>query len=106
MELKQSSQIDPKKSIVFLLYSRYWHFCKYLHRYSKERTENKKKYFHERLIEEYALNQWQFHYLEWTIEKIKKLEPIVDQTSFILRENPEHDYLVHLADCFNLFNYQ
>ena len=38
--------------------------------------------------------------------RTKKLEPIVDQTSFILRENPPHDYLVHLADCFNLFNYQ
>ena len=107
MELKQSSQIDPKRSFFFfLLYSRYWHFCKYSHRYSRERTENEKKYFCERLIEEYTLDQLQFHYLEWTIEKIKKLEPIVDQTSFILRENPPHDYLVHLADCFNLFNYQ
>ena len=80
MELKQSSQIDPKKSIVFLLYSRYWHFCKYLHRYTKKRTEKEKKYFYERFIEEYTLNQWQFLYLEWTIKKIKKLEPLVDPT--------------------------
>ena len=80
MELKQSSQIDPKKSIVFLLYSRYWHFCKYSHRYTKERTEKEKKYFYERFIEEYTLNQWQFLYLEWTIKKIKKLEPLVDPT--------------------------
>ena len=72
----------------------------------KRERRTKKKIFYQRLIKEYTLNQWQFHYLEWTIEKIKKLEPIVDQTSFILRENPPHDYLVHLADCFNLFNYQ
>ena len=72
MELKQSSQIDPKESTVFLLYSRYWHFCKYSHRYTKEKVENEKKYFYERLIEEYTLNQWQFLYLELTIEKIKK----------------------------------
>ena len=101
MELKQSSQIDPKESIVFLLYSRYWHFCKYSHRYTKERTEKEKKYFYERLIEEYTLNQ--FLYLEWTIEKIKRLELLVDPTSFILRENQPHDYLVHLSDCFNLY---
>ena len=105
MELKQSSQIDPKESIVFLLYSRYWHFCKYSHRYTKERTEKEKEYFYERLIEEYTLNQWQFLYLEWTIEKIKKLKPLVDPTSFILRENPSHDYLVHLSGCFNLYGW-
>ena len=71
IELKQSSQIDPKESIVFLLYSRYWYFCKYSHQYTKERTEREKKYFYERLLEEYTLNQQQFLYLEWTIEKIK-----------------------------------
>ena len=70
------------------------------------REQKEKKYLYERLIEECTLNQWQFHYLEWTIEKIKKLEPLADPTSFILGKNPLHDYLVHLADCFNLFNYQ
>ena len=83
MELKQSSQIDPKKSTV-LLYSRYWHFCKYAHRYTKERTENEKKYSYERIIEEYTINQWHFKYLEWAVERIKKLEPKVDPTPFIL----------------------
>ena len=102
MELKQSFQIDPKESTVFLLYSRYWHFCKYSRRYSKERVEKEKKIY-ERLIEECILNQWQFYYFEWTIEKIKKLEPLVDPTSFLLREIPPQDYLVHLFDCFNLF---
>ena len=103
MELKQSSQIDPKESIVFLLYSRYCHYCKYSHQYTKERTEKEKKYFYGRLIKEYILNQWQLLYLEWAIEKIKKLEPLVDPTSFILRENLSHDYLVHLSDCFYLY---
>ena len=103
MELKQSFQIDSKESTVFLLYSRYWHFCKYSRRYSKERVEKENKFFYERLIEECILNQWQFYYFEWTIEKIKKLEPLVDPTSFLLREIPPQDYLVHLFDCFNLF---
>ena len=103
MELKQSFQIDSKESTVFLLYSRYWHFCKYSRRYSKERVEKENKFFDERLIEEYILNQCQFYYFQWTIEKIKKLEPLVDPTSFLLREIPPQDYLVHLFDCFNLF---
>ena len=99
-ELKQSFQIDSKQSTVFSLYSRYWHFCKYSRRYSKEKEE---KHFYERLIKEFTQNQWQFHYLERTIEKIKKLEPMVDPSPFIFRENPPNDYLVHLSDCFNLF---
>ena len=102
-ELKQSCQINSKQSTVFLLYSRYWHFCKYYHKYSKEKVEKDTKYFYERLIEEYTLNQWQFHYLEWTIEKMKKLEPMVDPPPFIFRQNPPNGHLVHLSDCFNLF---
>ena len=57
MELKQSFQIEPKESTAFLLYSRYWHFCKYSHRYTKERVEKEKKKNYKRLIEEYILNQ-------------------------------------------------
>ena len=68
MELKQSFQIDPKESTVSLLYSRYWHFCKYSHRYTKERVEKEKK-FYERLIEECILNQWQFCYFDGLLEK-------------------------------------
>ena len=102
-ELKQSFQIDSKQSTVFSLYSRYWHFCKYSRRYSKEKVEKEEKHFYERLIKEFTQNQWQFHYLERTIEKIKKLEPMVDPSPFIFRENPPNDYLVHLSDCFNLF---
>ena len=45
MELKQSFQIDPKEFTVFLLYSTYWYFCKYSHRYTKERVEKEKKKF-------------------------------------------------------------
>ena len=29
------------------------------------------------------LNQWQFRYLEWTIEKMNELSPMVNPTSFI-----------------------
>ena len=76
MELKQSFQIDPKESTVFLLYSRYLHFCKYSRRYSKERVEKESKFFDERLIEEYILNQCQFYYFQWTIEKNKKTRAI------------------------------
>ena len=57
MELKQSFQIEPKEPTAFLLYSRYWHFCKYSHRYTKERVEKEKKKNYKRLIEEYILNQ-------------------------------------------------
>ena len=49
------------------------------------------------------LNQWQFRYLEWTIEKMNELSPMVNPTSFILNSNPPHSYLIHLTDCFNLF---
>ena len=107
MELKQSFQIDPKESTVFLLYSRYWYFCKYSHRCTNtlKKESKKKKKFYERLIEEYILNQWQFCYFEWTIEKIKKLKPFVDSTSFLLRDDPPHDYLVHFSDCFNLYGW-
>ena len=99
-------QIDPNKLRVFLLYSRYWHFCKYPHKYSQERVENEKKYFYQRLIEECILNEWQFRYLEWTIEKMNKLNPMANPASFIVRSDPAKDYLVHLTDCFNLFSDQ
>ena len=67
------------------------------------RKKLKKIKFFERLIEEYALNQWRFRYLEWTIEKMNELLPIVNSASFILNSNPPHIYLIHLTDCFNLF---
>ena len=98
-------QINPNKSRVFLLYSRYWHFCKYPHNYSQERVNNEKKYFYQRLIEEHTLNQWQFHYLEWVIKKMNELNPMVNPTSFIVRSDPAKYYLIHLTDCFNLYSY-
>ena len=76
-----------------------------IHTDTLKKELKKKKKIYERLIEEYILNQWQFRYFEWTIEKIKKLVQLVDPTSFLLRENPPHDYLVHLSDCFNLYSW-
>ena len=96
-------QINPNKARVFLLYSWYWHFCKHEHNYKPEKVEQEKKNY-ERLIEVYTLNQWQFRYLEWTIEKTKQLNPMVNPSSFIMRPDSAHDYLVHLTDCFNLFS--
>lgn len=49
------------------------------------------------------LNQWQFRYLQWTIEKMNELSPMVNPTSFIFNSNPPHKYLIHLTDCFDLF---
>ena len=69
---------------------------------SLKRSNKKKKY--ERLIEVYTLNQWQFRYLEWTIEKTKQLNPMVNPSPFIMRPDPANDYLVHLTDCFDLFS--
>ena len=62
-------QMDANKSRVFLSYSRYWYFCQYPNKYSNGRVENEKKYFFQRLIGEYTLNQWQFCYFEWVIQK-------------------------------------
>ena len=98
-------QIDQKKARVFLLYSRYWHFSRYSHLYSEKKVEERKRYFFERLIEEYKLNQWQFRYSEWVIEKMNEKSAMVNPTSFILNSNPAADYLVHLTECFKLFNF-
>ena len=98
-------QIDPNKARVFLFYSRYWHFSRYQHLYSKKNVEECKRYFFERLIEEYTLNQWQFKYLEWVIEKMNEKSAMVNPASFILNSNPSDDYLVHLTECFKLFNF-
>ena len=96
-------QIDTSKANVSLSYSRYWYFSRYPHLYTPKKIEDSKKIFFERLIEEYTLNQWQFQYLEWTIDKMNKLSPMVNPTSFILNSDPANDYLVHLTECFNLF---
>ena len=71
----------------------------------KKKVEECKRYFFERLIEEYTLNQWQFRYLEWVIEKMNDKSAMVNPTSFILNSNPADDYLVHLTECFKLFNF-
>ena len=99
-------QIDSSKARVFLLYSRYWHFCKYSQNYKQEKVKSEKNYFYERLIEEYTLNRWQFCSLEWVIENMNELNPMVNPASFIVRSDPAKDYLVHLTDCFNLFSDQ
>ena len=104
MEMSMS-QIDPNKARVFLLYSRYWHFSRYSHLYSEKKVEECKRYFFVRLIEEYTLNQWQFRYLERVIEKMNEKSPMVSPTSFILNSNPADNYLVHLTECYKLFNF-
>lgn len=73
--------------------------------FSKKKVEECKIFFFERLIEEYTLNQWQFKYLEWVIEKMNEKSAMVNRTSFILNSNPADDYLVHLTECFKLFNF-
>ena len=98
-------RIDPNEARVFLLYSRYWHFSQYQHLYSKKKVKECKIYFFEKLIEEYTLNQWQFRYLEWVIAKMNEKSAVVNPTSFILNSNPADDYLVHLSECFKLFNF-
>ena len=103
MELKKLSRIDPKKCTLFLLYSRYWDFSKYANRYTKERTENQKKFFYDRLVEEHSLNGWDTKYLDWTIQKMNKLDPMVDPCPYIFKENAPHEYMIHLCSCFNLF---
>ena len=98
-------QIDPNKARAFLLYSRYWHFSRYSHLYSEKKVKECKRYISERLIEEYTLNQWQFRYLEWVIEKMSEKSPMVNPTCFILNPNPADDYLVHLTECYKLFSF-
>ena len=98
-------QIDPNKARAFLLYSRCWHFSRYSHLYSEKKVKECKRYISERLTEEYTLNQWQFRYLEWVIEKMSEKSPMVNPTSFILNPNPADDYLVHLTECYKLFSF-
>ena len=43
--------IGPNNARVFLLYSCYWHFCKYSEKYEPEHIAEQQKYFFERLIE-------------------------------------------------------
>ena len=65
---------------------------------------NKKKYFFERLIEIYTLNQWKFCYLEWVLKKIDMVNLMVDPTPFIVKNNTPLDYLAHLTEYYNLFS--
>ena len=98
------SPIDPNKSRVYLLYSRYWHFCKYSEKYKPKHVLKQKKYFFERLTEIYTLNQWKFCYLEWVLKKMDEVKCMVDPTLFIDKDNPPLDYLVHLTDCYNILS--
>ena len=99
------SPIDPNKARVYLLYLRYWHFCKYSVKYKPEHVKKqKKKNFFERLTEIYTLTQWKFCYLEWILKKMDELNHMVDPTPFIDKDNASLDYLVHLTDCYNLFS--
>ena len=96
--------IDPNNSRVFLLYSRYWHFCKYSEKYKTQRVVEQKKYFFERLIEIYTLNEWKFCYLEWVFKKMDVVNLMVDPTLFIVKNNAPLDYLVPLTECYKLFS--
>ena len=98
------SPIDPNKARVYLLYSRYWYFCKYSGKYKPEHVKKQKKYFFERLTEIYTLTQWKFCYLGWILKKMDELNHMVDPTPFIDKDNTPLDYLVHLTDCYNLFS--
>ena len=65
---------------------------------------NKKKYFFERLIEIYMLNQWKFCYLEWVLKKTDMVNLMVDPTPFIVKNNTPLDYLAHLTEYYKLFS--
>ena len=74
-------------------------FCKYSEKYEPEHVPNQKKYFFERFIKIYMLNQWKFCYLKGVFEKIDMVNLMVNSTPFIVKNNAPLDYLAQLTEC-------